>query len=118
MLAAEQPPPPCLFSCHPAASSLARLPLRVLRCCQLLHGPRLPPCPLQAPVVPSAERETFVFFRGGCGSPDPAVRPYFAAGKMLRWALVQALNAAGQPDIHVSLSWEGRGHYGGWEVYV
>lgn len=60
---------------------------------------------LQAPVVPSAERETFLFFRGGCGSTDPAVRPYFAAGKMLRWALVRALNSAPQPDIHVRLSW-------------
>ncbi|PRW51030.1 Dihydrolipoyllysine-residue acetyltransferase component of pyruvate dehydrogenase complex [Chlorella sorokiniana] len=55
---------------------------------------------IEAPVVPSAERETFLFFRGGCGSTDPAVRPYFAAGKMLRWALVRALNAAPQPDVH------------------
>ena len=57
-------------------------------------------------MVPSAERETFLFFRGGCGSPDPEVRPYFAAGKMLRWALVRALNAAPQPDLHESwCSW-------------
>ena len=69
--------------------------------------PLLPPplLNLQAPVIPSAERETFLFFRGGCGSTDPAVRPYFAAGKMLRWALVRALNSAPQPDIHVRPSW-------------
>jgi hypothetical protein len=53
-------------------------------------------------VVPAADRETFLFFQGGCGSTDPAARPQFAAGKMLRHALVQELAALGQADIHVS----------------
>ena len=53
-------------------------------------------------MVPSAERETFLFFQGGCGNPDPSVRHLFAAGKMLRWALVRELQALAQPDIHVS----------------
>lgn len=57
---------------------------------------------IEAPVVPPADRETFLLFQGGCGNPDPAVRPFFAAGKMLRWELVQALRALNQPDVHVS----------------
>jgi hypothetical protein len=54
-------------------------------------------------VVPAADRETLLFFQGGCGDPDPAVRHVFAAGKMLRYALVQELKAAGQADVHVSV---------------
>lgn len=112
---ARCPPHLNLLTCPPCCSSCARPAV----CCRLLAGPETqdaprcsppllshPPClscpHSQAPVVPSAERETLLFFRGGCGSTDPAVRPYFAAGKMLRWALVRALNAAPQPDINVS----------------
>lgn len=56
---------------------------------------------MAAPVVPAADRETLIFFQGGCGHPDPAVRPSFTAGKMLRYWLVQELKELGQPDIHV-----------------
>ncbi|KAL4442429.1 hypothetical protein ABPG77_005013 [Micractinium sp. CCAP 211/92] len=55
---------------------------------------------MAAPVVPAADRETLIFFQGGCGHPDPAVRPSFTAGKMLRYWLVQELKELGQPDIH------------------
>ena len=56
-----------------------------------------------APLVPAAERETLLFFHGGCGNPAPEVRASFAAGKMLRWALVEALKGLKQADIHVSV---------------
>lgn len=63
---------------------------------------------LAAPVLPAADRETLIFFQGGCGHPDPAVRGSFAAGKMLRYWLVQELREMGQPDIHVSVGTSSR----------
>jgi hypothetical protein len=45
-------------------------------------------------------RDIFLYFRGGCGSPEPSVRPLFAAGKMLRYHLVQRLQNSA-PDIQV-----------------
>lgn len=38
-------------------------------------------------------RETLIFFRGGCGHPDPSIRGLFAAGKMLRYEMVAAFTA-------------------------
>ena len=89
--------PACCLSatCQPSLTSISPL------ACPSAHSH--PPLHLlQAPVVPAADRETFLFFQGGCGSTNPAARPQFAAGKMLRHALVQELAALGQADIHVS----------------
>ena len=41
----------------------------------------------------AAPRELHAFFVGGCGNPAPEVRGLFAAGKMLRYELVRALNS-------------------------
>lgn len=52
----------------------------------------------------SAERDLFLFFRGGCGHPEPSIRGLFAAGKMLRYALVEALRALGEADVAAECS--------------
>jgi hypothetical protein len=49
-------------------------------------------------------RDIFLFFRGGCGHPDPSVRQMFAAGKMLRYEFVQAVTAAGEADMQATCS--------------
>ena len=49
-------------------------------------------------------RDLFMFFRGGCGHPDPSIRNLFAAGKMMRYELVAALDAMGATDIHAECS--------------
>ena len=82
--------PACCLSatCQPSLTSISPL------ACPSAHSH--PPLHLlQAPVVPAADRETFLFFQGGCGSTNPAARPQFAAGKMLRHALVQELARVG-----------------------
>jgi hypothetical protein len=51
-----------------------------------------------------AERDRFLFFRGGCGHPDPSIKHLFAAGKMLRHDLVAALRALAAPDVEAECS--------------
>ena len=52
----------------------------------------------------NANRELFMFFRGGCGHPDPSIRNLFAAGKMMRYELVAALDGLGYSDVHAECS--------------
>lgn len=52
----------------------------------------------------AAERDLFIFFRGACGHPDPAIRGLFASGKMLRYEMVAALNDLMDDDIHAECS--------------
>jgi len=52
----------------------------------------------------NSERDLFMFFRGGCGHPDPSIRNLFAAGKMMRYELVAALDAMDAEDIHAECS--------------
>ena len=52
----------------------------------------------------AAERDLFLFFRGGCGHPDPSISGLFASGKMLRYELVAALDALGEADIAAECS--------------
>jgi len=50
------------------------------------------------------ERDIFIFFRGGCGHPDPSIRGLFAAGKMLRYDFVETLNDMGDDDVFAGCS--------------
>ena len=38
-----------------------------------------------------ADRDLLLYYRGGCGHPDPSVRGLFAAGKMLRYDFVHSV---------------------------
>ena len=51
------------------------------------------------------DRDILIYFRGGCGHPNPTVRGLFAAGKMLRYELVDAIEThRNAPDIDVKCS--------------
>ena len=52
----------------------------------------------------NVERDLFLFFRGGCGHPDPSIRSLFAAGKMLRYELVSVLDDANEEDVDAECS--------------
>ena len=51
------------------------------------------------------ERDLLMYFRGGCGHPDPSVRGLFAAGKMLRYDFVHSIQSERQAsDIDIKCS--------------
>lgn len=44
------------------------------------------------------DRDLLLYYRGGCGHPDPSVRGLFAAGKMLRYDFVHSIEAERKAD--------------------
>ena len=51
------------------------------------------------------DRDLLIYYRGGCGHPDPSVRGLFAAGKMLRYDFVHSLQTERQAsDIDIKCS--------------
>ena len=51
------------------------------------------------------DRDLLMYFRGGCGHPDPSVRGLFAAGKMLRYDFVHSIQSERQAsDIDIKCS--------------
>ena len=51
------------------------------------------------------DRDLLMYFRGGCGHPDPSVRGLFAAGKMLRYDFVHSVQTERQAsDIDIKCS--------------